>query len=273
MGRTAFYCRVGTVEKGQRYNGSIGKARKPGDATCSGDSDMWRSRVPRICTCDTMDTSIPDYIAARIRQGAPAGSPVVPNSTPVVAFGVARKARIATLGLNPSRIEFLDGDGIELRGEERRLETLTSLRVSNLAAAPDAAVERVFHSCNVYFHRRPYRWFDRLEKVLGHVNASYYGGSACHLDLVQWATNPTWGGLSRAERAALLQSDLPFLRRQLSQEHVRLLLLNGRTIVRACQDLLGVRMAEAPTAAKGRVRVFTGRAASGLILVGWNINL
>ena len=35
-------------------------------------------------------------------------------STPVVAFGNARVARVATLGLNPSCIEFLNRAGQEL---------------------------------------------------------------------------------------------------------------------------------------------------------------
>jgi hypothetical protein len=51
--------------------------------------------------------------------------------------------------------------------------------------------------CNSYFHGNPYSWFARLEEVLQAIGASYYEDTACHLDLTQWATDPTWNGLHR----------------------------------------------------------------------------
>ena len=48
----------------------------------------------------------PGYVEDRIRRPAPERCFVVPASTPVVAFGNPGVARVATLGLNPSRIEF-----------------------------------------------------------------------------------------------------------------------------------------------------------------------
>lgn len=173
-------------------------------------------------------TDIHDYIEARIRQHPLSSAPVVLGSTPVVAFGNARKSTVATLGWNPSKLEFLDRDGNELVGDERRLETLRSLGKNDLASASADAVCRVFYACNNYFHRRPYRWFNPLEKILNHVFASYYDGSACHLDFVQWATDPVWSRLSRSDQIRLIDADLPFLKLQLSQEKLRLLLLNGR---------------------------------------------
>jgi len=56
---------------------------------------------------------VPAYIEARIRQLPPAGAPVLPGSTPVVASGDVRKATVATLGLNPSKREFLHANGEE----------------------------------------------------------------------------------------------------------------------------------------------------------------
>src|SRR4051794_16684783 len=138
-------------------------------------------------------SSVPSYTAARIREPAPAGVPAVRGSTPVVAFGGVGTARVATLGLNPSRIEFLDGNGRMLAGDGRRLETLPSLGCADLTSAPDATVERVLAGCNGYFRRRPYNWFNKLERVLRYVGASYFDDTACHLDLVQWATDPVWG--------------------------------------------------------------------------------
>jgi hypothetical protein len=61
---------------------------------------------------------------------------VIPGSTPVVAFGNARTARVATLGLNPSSIEFADKKGAILKGAKRRLATHESVGLSDLATAP-----------------------------------------------------------------------------------------------------------------------------------------
>lgn len=149
---------------------------------------------------------MPEYISARIKQCPPSGSRVVPGSTPVVAFGDVRQAKGATLGWNPSKLEFLDGSGRLLEGTERRLETKTSLKARRNSIGSAGDVNMVFEGCNLYFQLRAYRrWFDVPEKVLKHVGASYYDGSACHLDLVQWATDPVWGKLESDERESLLK--------------------------------------------------------------------
>ena len=138
-------------------------------------------------------TAMPDYIGQRIRRPVPSDSCVVPGSTPVVAFGNARSATVATLGLNPSKNEFRERNGNELVGTSRRLATHRSLGMSCLANAPVSMIEQVLQDCDTYFQRKPYHWwFDQLEMVLQGCGTSYYDGSACHLDLVQWATNPTW---------------------------------------------------------------------------------
>jgi hypothetical protein len=216
---------------------------------------------------------LPSYIESRLRQQPPPGVPIVPGSTPVIAFGDARKARVATLGWNPSKQEFLAADGREIVGKQRRLETLASVKEIDLARSSEQSVASVFDACNNYFHRNPYRWFNSLEKVLKHTGASYYDGSACHLDLVQWATNPVWGKLSQAQQQALLNTDVPFLKQQLSQENIEILLLNGKGIVDASRDLLQLRLAESTIAGHPRLRLFSGRGIRGPFVIGWNINL
>jgi hypothetical protein len=55
---------------------------------------------------------IPRYIDDRLRRPLPPPNLcVVRGSTPVVSFGNAQCASVATLGLNPSRVEFLDKHG------------------------------------------------------------------------------------------------------------------------------------------------------------------
>lgn len=213
------------------------------------------------------------YAAARIRRTVPAGASVVPGSTPVVAFGNVGTAWVATLGLNPSKIEFLDAAGKLLEGEDQRLETLKSLGVTDLSSAPDAAVNQVLAGCNAYFAHRPYSWFDKLERVLGHVGASYHDGSACHLDLVQWATDPVWRNLNHEIRDALLDADIPFLQQQLSHECIQVLLLNGMGIVRACRKRLQIDLDECQRSGTRPVKIIKGRTDRGLLCVGWNVNL
>jgi hypothetical protein len=220
-----------------------------------------------------MTDIVPSYIEARIRQRPPDGVPVVQGSTPVVAFGDVRKAEVATLGWNPSKREFLDRSGNELVDNERRLETLVSIGETDLSTASDNAILRIFDASNEYFHRCPYFWFGKLEKILKQVGASFYDGSACHLDFVQWATDPVWSRLPPSDQPRLIDADLPFLRRQLSQEKIRLLLLNGKGIVNGYQERLGGVLTESCLPGGRPLRLFTGWGARRLRVVGWNINL
>jgi hypothetical protein len=224
-----------------------------------------------------MSEPIPSYVEARIRARPPSGACVVSGSTPVIAFGDYRKATVATLGLNPSLREFIDRDGRELAGGSRRLETLASVGSTDLAGAPIDAIRRVFDACIGYFQRNPYReWFDQLEAVLKPLGASFYAGSACHLDLVQWATDPTWGKLNDSAKRALAQDDLPFLMEQVRQSNFRLMLLNGRSVVEVFQQ--ATNGVPHPTAVQApnegnNSRYYEGRLSSGLQVVGWSINL
>ena len=171
-------------------------------------------------------TEVPGYIEERIRQPIPLDLCVVPGSTPVVAFGDPCTARVATLSLNPSHHEFLGKDGCELPEPERRLATHQSLGVCDLKGAPLATITQVLNDCNAYFRRKPYwRWFGQLEPILNACGVSYCDGSACHLDLVQWATEPTWSDLCCEVQSCLLDADAPFLREQLSNENIKLLLV------------------------------------------------
>jgi hypothetical protein len=109
-----------------------------------------------------------------------------------------------------------------------------------LSRASDAAVRQVIEECNTYFQRKPYRqWFDQLGNfILKALDASYYDTSACHLDLVQWATDPTWGRLTPSnKRKQLLEADSPFLLEQLRNEKIKLLLVNGMGVWRQLRML------------------------------------
>jgi hypothetical protein len=189
----------------------------------------------------------------------------------------ARRVRIATVGLNPSRLEFFDRHGREFEEGRRRFETLHSLGVEALDAAPEQVLRRALRSCYGYFHANPYRqWFDQLERVLRPLGVSYYEGSACHLDLVQWATDPKWGDLLPGIRTRLLAEDVPFLREQLRENPLEVLLLNGSGVIRWFSNALGVRLAEVAVDREeraGSVRYFAGRLHEGARVIGWSTNL
>lgn len=221
-----------------------------------------------------MNYKIPFYIEERIRQIPPPDLHIVSGSTPVVAFGNPKKARVATLGLNPSKHEFLNKNGEELVENERRLETLNSLGLQDLNNISDQQVEQIWQSCNNYFSRNPYQWFDPLEKILKHFNVSYYSGTACHLDLVQWATNSAWSKLSKSIQKNLILQDKNFLNKQLIHENIEILLLNGRSVINNFQNIFECHLNEDTKLEENQLnsKIYQGRLL-GIKVIGWSINL
>jgi hypothetical protein len=213
-----------------------------------------------------------------VRRAAPVKY-VVPGSTPVVSFGNALVAAVATLGINPSASEFTESD-VLLQGTKRRLATLDSLRASDTNSLTDEQVCAVLADCWNYFSsaRNPYRrWFDPLDKLMrSALTVSYYDGSACHLDLVQWATSPVWGQLrdSPAKRI-LLDESRAHLVNQLRYGKIKVILLNGMEVVhqvRGSKLAVLEEMREVLQFGSVSCRLFVG--ASGCIkFVGWSTNL
>jgi len=219
---------------------------------------------------------VPAHVVAAVRRRPPGGAPVVPGSTPVVAFGDPSRAEVATLGINPSRAEFIQ-HGSLLRGKERRLSTFESLGAGALTCLSTVQVAEIVADCSAYFEHNPYRrWFDPLDALLrAATDTSYYDATACHLDLVQWATDPVWGKIAdRTVRQALLDDGVPHLRAQLARENVRLVLLNGRQVIEQVMhaglaDLIEV--GNIPFA-HSRCRLFAA-AGEGVRWIGWSTNL
>ena len=150
------------------------------------------------------------------------------QSIPVISFGDFTKSKVATLGINPSKNEF-----IVKKNEQNRFETFVSVGCEDLSLITENQISVVLSSFKGYFHNNPYRkWFDVLEKyILNKIGFSYQDDSACHLDLVQWATDPVWQKLDRDVQIELLKDDVPFLLSQLTFSNITLLLVNGRTAV------------------------------------------
>ncbi|MCA1648576.1 MAG: hypothetical protein LC797_24980, partial [Chloroflexi bacterium] len=175
-----------------------------------------------------------------VRRTPPENAHIVARSTPVVAFGDPSTVEVATLGINPSASEF-SSHGQLLSGNDRRLATLESLGAERLDDLTDSQVAELVSECAAYFRRRPYkRWFDPLDKLLKLGANVYYDDTACHLDLVQWATDPMWGKIpDRKVRNTLLEDGTPYLRAQLARENIRVVLLNGRAVMTQVGGSLG----------------------------------
>jgi hypothetical protein len=229
----------------------------------------------------------------RLDSPAMSGTDVIRWGAPVPSFGELSRARVATLGLNPSKREFVDETGRELQGPHRRFHTLNSLGLRRWSAADAGHLGLILESCRTYFLVSPYdRWFKRLDFVIGGAGASYYGasGSACHLDVIPYATARKWTDLTSRQRSSLLAIAADSLSLLLRDSSVRLLVLNGKSVVEQFEQVTGVtlerhimqqwtlRRRREPGVAgfgyKALVNSFCGaRLRQGMLVLGYNHNI
>ena len=151
----------------------------------------------------------------------------------MVCFGEFSSAEVASLGINPSHGEFLSRSGQLLSSEKARLLSRADLGVADHSALSPTQAEEVVEASRRYFRTHPYlKWFSPMERwILQPLGASYFDGSACHLDLSQWATQPIWKKLGEPQRAELLKQDAPFLEQQIEEGRFRLIVLNGKSAI------------------------------------------
>jgi len=162
-------------------------------------------------------------------------SQVVRWASPVPYFGKIASARVATVGINPSNLEFVNTLGQPLAESDRRLETLDSLQLSEWKEANGQTVRALARAYEGYFRANPYRrWFDVLERILAVSGHSYYGeGTAAHLDLVPFATMVKWSDLPHPERRALIAEGRKAMAESVALSSLEVLVLNGRSVVEA----------------------------------------
>lgn len=181
----------------------------------------------------------------RLDRPAVSATNVIRWGCPVLCFGDLAKAQVATLGINPSNREFVDKSGNELRGASRRFHTLSSLGLASWSDADARHLRLILESCRTYFKSNPYnRWFGRLDEVLSGARASYYCDSfrACHLDLIPYATERKWAELTARQRSSLFALAGDTLGLLLQDSPVRILVLNGSSVVDHFQDVAGIRL-------------------------------
>lgn len=218
---------------------------------------------------------ITPLVAERVRQSPPRHLSILPGSTPVPFRGNQPGAQVATVGINPSVREILTRNGAEWAGTQRRFETLSSLGITTMTGTSDETVERVVQRCLTYFAANPYRsWFDPMEPLVGDLfGAGYDDGSACHLDIVQWPTQPLWGQLAPTTRAELITGGLSLLQEQFSGEALRWVYLNGRTVCEAVGTFVPLSARTARFKERGPVRGFFRGTYGGVHVVGCSSNL
>lgn len=176
----------------------------------------------------------------RLDSSAVSGTNVIRWGCPVPSFGDLSNSQVATLGINPSNREFMDELGNELQGASRRFHTLRSLGLKSWSEADARHLHLIMESCRTYFLGNPYnRWFKILDQVIMGAKASYYGGlsGACHLDLIPYATASKWTELSTHQRLSLLTVAGDTLGLLLRDSPIRLLILNGRSVVEKFQNI------------------------------------
>jgi len=120
---------------------------------------------------------------------------------------------------------------------------------------------------HAYFRNNPYfQWFKWLQDwVLSPIGASFHDGSAVHLDLVQWATDPVWSKIPDKDvRSKLIADDLPFLKQLLELTNFDALYLNGRTVYETIKktSLFDVQTEEKVLIGGRPVTFWTGYAAN-----------
>lgn len=177
-----------------------------------------------------------------LSKGDPVALGAIPWASPVVSFGDPTASSVATLGLNPSNLEFVDNVGNQLQAPHNRFESLDTLQAEDWNKVTKLGVQRVWDACQNYFFRNPYdQWFRRLDKLLVGTCASYYnyiGARACHLDLVPYATAEKWSAISATRRTALIELGVPSLVQAIRASSIRILVLNGSTVVKEFSRLL-----------------------------------
>ena len=219
------------------------------------------------------ETDWPAYLIRRAMAQPPTGCSVVEGSTPVISFGNPIDARVATLGINPSRNEFLNPSGALMTGKKRRFTTLESLNILDRRAIDEGHGVSILDGCADYFKVRSYAWFKPLNYILTEGTGASYGTDACHLDLVQWATDPVWRLLDKTIRSKLLDDGVRFLNTQLTSEKYQLVIVNGRTVM----DVIAAAgitswMPVGPVLQNPTTHLYVGERGDQRFL-GWSCNL
>lgn len=222
-----------------------------------------------------------DAIAKLMELLPPKGIGVIPQTTPVISFGDFTKARVATLGINPSSREFLSG-GKLIQGSKKRLVDFEVLGSEAQFPMTSDQASQVWDGCTEYFNTNNtyWSWFKPLAELLqATAGLSYHDGSACHLDLSPWATDPVWGKLSKEQKQVLINDGLELLNWQTQQNQLDAIIFNGRQVYEVIKEFTKIEIKEIEPfryEAGGREltsELVVGVGPLGQKVLGWTLNL
>lgn len=207
----------------------------------------------------------------------------VDGATPVISFGDYTKAKIATFGINPSSLEFVDRRGNILQGDQKRLTDLEVLGLAlNKHINSREHIEKIWDGCTNYFSKikNPYwDWFGDLEKVLLELEISYVNGSACHLDLFPLATKKMFSDLSESDRFVCITKFNYLLSEQLENSKIETLIFNGSTveknlsIINNFEITCDRKIEYFVQGRKMKSSLYKGSTNFGQKILGWSANL
>ena len=214
-------------------------------------------------------------LKSRIKSPYPLPDQIVKGSTPVISFGDFWQAKIFTVGLNPSKWEFLNNKEELFSEREQKLWSYPTLCAKDYHELTDEQILSVYRGCCDYFDNFPNNWFDKFSPILESINCSFKQRTAAHIDLVQWATNDKWGKLDRADRKKLLDDGESFLKYQLSVSNVEILLLNGKSVIEAFAARFNIKYKYHWIEGLGgdSARIVSGHYGEKIKVIGWSTNL
>ena len=237
-----------------------------------------------------------DFTCNKIEfMSRPRDCDVVYGSTPVVSFGDFTKAKVATIGINPSSLEFMDksasatSNGLLPEGKKRLadLETLGIISddpldddTAEYSLGQDGAKE-IWEKCRDYFiGPNPYwSWFSDLETVIAGLSVSYKDSTACHLDISPWATDPVFRDLTPEQRESLLLGESDFLEWQIAKSNIEIVVFNGAQVYESLNSLDGFSLEKVAEieylsgGSKKTSQLIWGHGPGFVRVIGWTLNL
>lgn len=168
-----------------------------------------------------MQQNLKDFLLYKISAPLPTTVKIVEGSIPIVFFGNVEKAKIATLSLNPSNIEF------EHNGKRRCIDR-KQLGVSDNQKLTRKQAESVYQSLLIFFKVNPYkRWFNPMNKLFQNKGYEYYNDKIVHLDISPWATSDKWNNLSQEAKNSII--DTTIIKNVIEKRKIKKLFINGKT--------------------------------------------
>jgi hypothetical protein len=219
-------------------------------------------------------------INERIKLPIPPNLKVTTRSTPVIWFGNYEQAKVCSISINPSDKEFyrhppkLDNYVIPdnlLRDNAARLCSREELKKNDNDPLDDNDATKIKEYCNDYFFKNPYKgWFRHFEYFLNKIGSySYYDGTCVHLDIVQWATTPTWSGLQKGVREKHIINDLPILK-QLLEKDFEAMFLNGKSVVKIISEYLNIKLSVKTSSIDNKTLIIYTGEYNRTKVIGWN---